>query len=276
MFRAALLLIPLLLFPVAFASGSAAAGGGPAPGVVTGWDGVVDRAQGVRYVAMPAARTTTVAVVRRSDGRVLRYATVNGVVRHSARRLRRHRRRDLARRPDARGRRCRHPRRPDHLRVPEHDAAANPEARHAAGPLGVRRRFARRAHDLRDPVPRHRPEPALQRSRDQPRHRQARRRRDRRQAGAGRGDERRPLGPRPQRQRRLGLHALRQAGRDRVRPRARHGRAAGVLCRPAVEIDAAGARARAPLAHSWAVGRSSCRSAAKWVGWRSSTRRRSR
>jgi hypothetical protein len=71
-------LAALLLIPLAFASGSAAAGGGPAPGVTTGWDGVVDRAQGVRYVAMPAARATTVAVVRRTDGRVLRYATVGG------------------------------------------------------------------------------------------------------------------------------------------------------------------------------------------------------
>jgi hypothetical protein len=71
-------LAALLLIPLAFASASAGAGGGPAPGVVTGWNGVVDRAQGVRYVAMPGARTTTVAAVRRSDGRVLRYATVNG------------------------------------------------------------------------------------------------------------------------------------------------------------------------------------------------------
>jgi hypothetical protein len=71
-------LAALLLIPLAFASGSAAAGGGPAPGVSTGSSGVLDRAQGVRYVAMPAARTTTVAAVRRSDGRVLRYATVSG------------------------------------------------------------------------------------------------------------------------------------------------------------------------------------------------------
>jgi hypothetical protein len=71
-------LVALLLIPLAFASGSAAAGGGPAPGVVTGWDGVVDRAQNVRYVAMPTGRTTIVAAVRRSDGRVLRYVTVNG------------------------------------------------------------------------------------------------------------------------------------------------------------------------------------------------------
>jgi len=71
-------LAPLFLVSLALVSGSAAAGGGPAPGVLTGWDGVVDRSHGVRYVAMPAARTTTVAAVRTSDARVLRYATVSG------------------------------------------------------------------------------------------------------------------------------------------------------------------------------------------------------
>ena len=96
-------LAALLLIPLAFTSGSAAAGGGPAPGVVTGWDGVVDRAQNVRYVAMPAGRTTIVAAVRRSDGRVLRYVTVNGAFGIPLVAVRRHRRRDLARRPDARG-----------------------------------------------------------------------------------------------------------------------------------------------------------------------------
>ena len=38
----------------------------------------MDAASGVRYVALPAAKTTAVAAVRTSDGRVLRYATIRG------------------------------------------------------------------------------------------------------------------------------------------------------------------------------------------------------
>jgi hypothetical protein len=64
---------------LALASGAAfAAKGGPSPGVTVGWDGAVDAANGVRYVAMPAARTTTIAAVRTSDGRVERYRTLSG------------------------------------------------------------------------------------------------------------------------------------------------------------------------------------------------------
>lgn len=72
-------LAALLLGSLALASGAAAAGGGPSPGVSMGWDGVVDQRKGVRYVAMPTARTTTIAVVRTADGRVLRYANMRGV-----------------------------------------------------------------------------------------------------------------------------------------------------------------------------------------------------
>lgn len=72
-------LIAFALVPFALVAGNAtAAKGGPAPGVLTGWDGVVDRASGVRYVALPSETTTAVAVVRTSDGRVLRYATIRG------------------------------------------------------------------------------------------------------------------------------------------------------------------------------------------------------
>ena len=73
-------LLALALVPLALASGTAfGAKGGPAPGVQTGWDGAVDRAAGTRYVALPGAKTTTIAAVRTSDGRVLRYATIGGV-----------------------------------------------------------------------------------------------------------------------------------------------------------------------------------------------------
>ena len=72
-------LIAFALVPFALVAGNAMAGkGGPAPGVLTGWDGAVDAANGIRYVALPDATTTTVAAVRTSDGRVLRYATISG------------------------------------------------------------------------------------------------------------------------------------------------------------------------------------------------------
>ncbi|MFL6005658.1 MAG: hypothetical protein ACJ744_05380 [Gaiellaceae bacterium] len=71
-------LAALLFVPLVLATSVAAAGGGPSPGISIGWDGVADRQVGVRYVALSGARTTMVAAVRIADGRVLRYATVNG------------------------------------------------------------------------------------------------------------------------------------------------------------------------------------------------------
>jgi hypothetical protein len=69
----------LALVPLALGAGTAvAAKGGPTPGVVTGWDGALDASSAVRYVALPAGRTTAVAAVRTSDGRVLRYGTIRG------------------------------------------------------------------------------------------------------------------------------------------------------------------------------------------------------
>src|SRR6185295_12123863 len=72
-------LIAFVLVPFALVAGNAvAAKGGPSPGVSVGWDGTVDVANAVRYVALPTAKTTAVAAVRTSDGRVLRYATIRG------------------------------------------------------------------------------------------------------------------------------------------------------------------------------------------------------
>ena len=72
-------LLAFALIPFALVAGNAtAAKGGPSPGVSVGWDGTVDNASAVRYVALPSAKTTTVAAVRTSDGRVLRYATIRG------------------------------------------------------------------------------------------------------------------------------------------------------------------------------------------------------
>ena len=67
----------LLMLVVGTAAGGGGKGG-PAPGVSVGYDGTVDAANGVRYVALPTAKTTTVAAVRTNDGRVLSYATIRG------------------------------------------------------------------------------------------------------------------------------------------------------------------------------------------------------
>ena len=62
------------------ASPGTAGKGGPTPDPLGGWDGVVSASGAVRYVALPGRGTTTVAGVRVSDGRVLRYATVPGLL----------------------------------------------------------------------------------------------------------------------------------------------------------------------------------------------------
>jgi hypothetical protein len=72
-------LIAFALIPCArVACHATAAQGGPSPGVSVGWAGTVDASSAVRFVALPAAKTTTVAAVRTSDGRVLRFATIRG------------------------------------------------------------------------------------------------------------------------------------------------------------------------------------------------------
>jgi hypothetical protein len=56
----------------------AAADGGPSPGTVTGWDGVLARGGAVRYVALDGGGRTTVAAVRTRGGRVIRYGSIRG------------------------------------------------------------------------------------------------------------------------------------------------------------------------------------------------------
>lgn len=63
---------------LALVAGSAAAGGGPSPGAVTGWDGVLAPGGAIRYVALPSGSTTAVAAVRVRTGRVERFASVRG------------------------------------------------------------------------------------------------------------------------------------------------------------------------------------------------------
>ena len=65
--------IPVL---AAIIAASAQGGGGPAPGVVQGWDGI---ARGpVRYVAFATGTGTVVEAVRRRGGRVVRYSILPG------------------------------------------------------------------------------------------------------------------------------------------------------------------------------------------------------
>lgn len=62
----------------AAATCAAAAGGGPSPGVSSGSGGVVSRAAGLRYVALPFQRTTVVQAVRIRGGRVARFNSLPG------------------------------------------------------------------------------------------------------------------------------------------------------------------------------------------------------
>jgi hypothetical protein len=68
------------LCAVAFMTGLAATAasgdGGPSPGISWGWDGVLARNGQVRYVTLPAGRTSVLAVVRVRDGRVLRFRSI--------------------------------------------------------------------------------------------------------------------------------------------------------------------------------------------------------
>jgi hypothetical protein len=66
---------------VAASTAAAAAGAGPAPGVLTGGDGVRAPGANIRYVALTGGGDSTViAAVRVRDGRVLRNAVVPGVL----------------------------------------------------------------------------------------------------------------------------------------------------------------------------------------------------
>jgi hypothetical protein len=65
----------------AASTAAVAAGVGPSPGVVNGWDGVRTSGGTVRYVALRGgAGTTVVATVRVHDGRIMRNAVVPAVL----------------------------------------------------------------------------------------------------------------------------------------------------------------------------------------------------
>jgi hypothetical protein len=74
-------LVFVLIAASALAASSAysrADGGGPSPGVSTGWDGVLSLSGKVRYVAIASGTETAVAQVRVRDGRVVRYGWLRG------------------------------------------------------------------------------------------------------------------------------------------------------------------------------------------------------
>jgi hypothetical protein len=60
----------------AMTAASAGGAGGPGAGVQQGWDGLARGA--VRYVAVPTAGSTTVQIIRRRDGRVLKFMSLKG------------------------------------------------------------------------------------------------------------------------------------------------------------------------------------------------------
>jgi hypothetical protein len=60
----------------AMTAASAGGAGGPGAGVQQGWDGLASGA--VRYVAVPAGDSTTLQVIRRQDGRVLKFMALKG------------------------------------------------------------------------------------------------------------------------------------------------------------------------------------------------------
>jgi hypothetical protein len=77
--RAGLLtLAALVAVSLSLVAGFAAAGGGPSPGAVTGWEGVLAQEGSLRYVALATARTTVVAAVQTRGGWVERFASIPG------------------------------------------------------------------------------------------------------------------------------------------------------------------------------------------------------
>jgi hypothetical protein len=68
-----------LVIAATVAAAAGAAKGGPSPGVSVGWNGVLARDGGTRYVTLPAGVRTAVAAVRVRGGTVLRYSSVKGV-----------------------------------------------------------------------------------------------------------------------------------------------------------------------------------------------------
>jgi hypothetical protein len=72
-------LLALICFALLAAAPAASGDGGPSPGAITGWDGVVASNGNLRYVAFTTAGGTTVASVEVEGGRVLEYRSIRGL-----------------------------------------------------------------------------------------------------------------------------------------------------------------------------------------------------
>jgi hypothetical protein len=66
------------LVAAALTAVSAAADGGPSPGVSFGWNGILAPGHEVRYVAVPSGRNTIVEAINVLGGRVLRWTSIRG------------------------------------------------------------------------------------------------------------------------------------------------------------------------------------------------------
>ena len=208
------------LVALALTGAALAALGGPAPGVSVGWDGAVDASSAVRYVALPAAGTTTIAAV--ADERRASAPLPHDPPASSGSRSWRSTALPKAS-PATAGRSCLRTWRP--ARTQTHFAVLRTATFRVAKTFTLPGRWAYDALSpdgrvlFRHRVPRHGREPALSDPLRQPRQRQAVRRLARGQARAGRGDERGTVGTRAQRERRLGAT---RSTRSRTAPRFVH------------------------------------------------------
>jgi hypothetical protein len=71
-------LLALLAFALLAAAPAASGDGGPSPGAMTGWDGVLAANGNIRYVAFDTSGWTTVAAVEVEGGRVIEYRAIRG------------------------------------------------------------------------------------------------------------------------------------------------------------------------------------------------------
>src|SRR5262245_6216244 len=63
---------------MALAPPAGADGGGPSPGLMAGWNGVTSSRTPLRYVTLPTGNQTTLASVRKGDGRVIQWRPLTG------------------------------------------------------------------------------------------------------------------------------------------------------------------------------------------------------
>jgi hypothetical protein len=71
--------VAMLAVALLVAAPAASGDGGPSPGAITGWNGVLSLNGAFRYVALTANAATTVAAVEVEGGRVLDYSTFKGL-----------------------------------------------------------------------------------------------------------------------------------------------------------------------------------------------------